>query len=95
MPIERSLPPAHVAGLSRKNSSRVFYIPKDEFESIEEWHSNQSRNYLVGIIHFSKLQNTRWWKENEVSLILYPEAIIESLEISKVKKRSLELGMSV
>ena len=70
-------------------------IPKEEFESIEEWHSNQNRNYLVGIIHFSKLQNSTWWKENEVSLILYPEAVIESLVLVKLKKRSLELGMSV
>ena len=33
------------------------YIRKDDFESIEEWHSNDQSNYLIGVIHFEKLQD--------------------------------------
>ncbi|MGN6531500.1 MAG: homoserine dehydrogenase [Ginsengibacter sp.] len=68
------------------------HIRKDDFESIEEWHSNEQINYLVGIIHFDKLKNSIWWKKNNVSLILTADPIIESLDIVKLKKRSLELA---
>jgi homoserine dehydrogenase len=68
------------------------HILKDDFESIEEWHSNEQINYLVGIIHFKKLQQSDWWKKNNVSLILTADSIIESLDIVKLKKRSLELA---
>ncbi|MEJ7673679.1 MAG: homoserine dehydrogenase [Chitinophagaceae bacterium] len=30
-------------------------IPKEDFESILEWHADQERKYLIGIIHFTKL----------------------------------------
>lgn len=70
-------------------------VPKEEFESIEEWHSNDHNNYLVGIIHFDKLQKDKWWKENDISLILTADPIIESLDVARVKKRSLELAGSV
>jgi homoserine dehydrogenase len=68
------------------------HVRKDDFESIEEWHSNDHNNYLVGIIHFKKLQENDWWKKNNVSLVLTADSIIESLEIVKLKKRSLELA---
>lgn len=67
-------------------------VPREEFESIEEWHSNDQINYLTGIIHFGRLENSDWWKKNEVSLILTADPVIESLEVSKLKKRSLELA---
>ncbi|MDP4283330.1 MAG: homoserine dehydrogenase [Bacteroidota bacterium] len=68
------------------------HIRKDDFESIEEWHSNDQLNYLIGIIHFKKLQENDWWKKNNVSLVLSADPVIESLEIDKLKKRSLELA---
>ena len=68
------------------------HIKKEDFESIEEWHSNDKSNYLTGIIHFQKLKGSDWWKKNKVSLILSANPIIESLEIVKLKKRSLELA---
>ncbi|HUZ60168.1 MAG TPA: homoserine dehydrogenase [Hanamia sp.] len=68
------------------------HIRKEDFESIEEWHSNEEINYLVGIIHFKKLQENDWWKKNNVSLILTSDPIIESLDIVKLKKRSLVLA---
>ena len=68
------------------------HVPKDDFESIEEWHSNEQSNYLIGVIHFKKLQESEWWKRNGVSLILIAEPLIESLDVAKLKKRSLELA---
>ncbi|HEV8079481.1 MAG TPA: homoserine dehydrogenase [Chitinophagaceae bacterium] len=67
-------------------------IPKDDFESILEWHADQERKYLIAIIHFVKLKESDWWKTNNVSFILTPDPIIESMEIRDLKKRSLELA---
>jgi homoserine dehydrogenase len=67
-------------------------IPKERFEWIEEWHAQEKRKYLVGVIAFNELKNHSWWKENQVSLILTPEPIIEDIEIRKIKKKSLELA---
>jgi len=68
------------------------HIPKEEFEWIEEWHANESRKYLVGVIHFRKLKENDWWKKNNTSLILKPQPVIESVEIRNLKKKSLELA---
>lgn len=68
------------------------YVPREEFEWIEEWHANEARKYLVGVIHFKKLKNSTWWKENNTSLILTPQPVIESLELRNLKKKSLELA---
>ena len=67
-------------------------IPHEEFEWIEEWHANEGRKYLVAVINFNLLKNDTWWKENNTSLILLPEPIIEDVEIRKLKKKSLELA---
>jgi len=68
------------------------YIPREKFEWIEEWHADAKRKYLVGVIAFSELKNEKWWKENNTSLILTPEPVIEDVEIRKLKKKSLELA---
>lgn len=68
------------------------YIPREEFEWIEEWHANEARKYLVGVLNFNVLKETTWWKENNSSLVLLPDAIIEDIEIRKLKKKSLELA---
>ena len=47
---------------------------------------------LVGVIAFSELQRNNWWKENNSSLILTADPIIEDVEIRKLKKKSLELA---
>jgi homoserine dehydrogenase len=67
-------------------------IPREQFEWIEEWHAEQDRKYLVGVVAFENLKNNGWWKENNVSLILAPDPIIEDIEILKLKKKSLELA---
>ncbi|MET0392020.1 MAG: homoserine dehydrogenase [Chitinophagaceae bacterium] len=68
------------------------FIPRDRFEWIEEWHAQQDRKYLVGVVSFSELKNQSWWKENNTSLILAADPVIEDVEIRKLRKRSLELA---
>lgn len=68
------------------------HVPREKFESIDEWHADEERKYLTGIISFQELRNNTWWKDNNVSLILYPDPIIEDIDIRKLKKRSLELA---
>ncbi|MBK9571097.1 MAG: homoserine dehydrogenase [Chitinophagaceae bacterium] len=71
---------------------QLSYIPREEFEWIEEWYVQEDRKYLAGVIAFSKLTQNNWWKENNTSLILFPEPVIEEIETRKLKKRSLELA---
>lgn len=68
------------------------YVPRERFEWIEEWHAQEERKYLVGVIAFEELENNTWWKENNTSLILTPDPVIEDVEIRKLKKKSLELA---
>ncbi len=68
------------------------YIPRDEFEWIEEWHADADRKYLIGVLHLRQLTNNIWWKENGVSLVLTTEPIIDNIDIIHLKKRSLELA---
>jgi homoserine dehydrogenase len=70
------------------------YIPRDRFEWIEEWHAESDRKYLVGVIHFREIKEGRWWKENNTSLVLTPEPIIEETEVRKLKKKRLELQVN-
>ncbi|MEO5783401.1 MAG: homoserine dehydrogenase, partial [Ginsengibacter sp.] len=67
-------------------------IPKEEFEWIEEFFNGQERSYLVGVIHFNKLVKNDWWKQEGISLIAFPDSIIENLDVRNLKKRSLELA---
>jgi len=67
-------------------------VPKDKFEWIEEWHAENERKYLVGVIHADELLKNDWWRQNGISLILKPDPIIEDVEIRKLKKKSLELA---
>ena len=67
-------------------------INKEEFEWIEEWHNEFKHSWLVAVIHAEKLFKTDWWKQEGVSLILCPDAIIENVEYKKISKRSLELA---
>lgn len=68
------------------------YIPRERFEWIEEWHAQEERKYLVGVLSFEALTESNWWKENNTSLILTPDPVIEDVEIRKLKKKSLELA---
>jgi len=68
------------------------YVPRDRFEWIEEWHSDADRKYLVGVVSFKELKENNWWRENNTSLILTPEPVIEDIETRQLKKKSLELA---
>ncbi len=68
------------------------YIPRERLEWIEEWHAEEDRKYLIAVLPFSLLKESNWWKENNTSLILTPDPIIEDVEIRNLKKRSLELA---
>lgn len=68
------------------------FIPKEDFEWIEEWHAQENRKYLVGVIALSKLKNNNWWRENNTSLIAAADPVIENIELRKLKKKSLELA---
>ncbi len=67
-------------------------LKKEDFEWIEEWHNEFNFSWLTGVIHAKKLFSAEWWKHPGVSLILYPEAIIENIDYKKISKRSLELA---
>ena len=67
-------------------------IPKEEFVSVEEWHSGNERSYLIGTIPFKSLLHHDWWKKNGTSLIVMPECIIEDMELQELKKLSLSLA---
>lgn len=67
-------------------------IAKDDFEWIEEWHNEQSNNWVIGIIHAEKLYRGTWWRENGVSLILTENPIIENIDYKKIVKQSLALA---
>jgi homoserine dehydrogenase len=68
------------------------YIPKEKFQSIEEWHADSDRKYLIGVIHFRDIKGQGWWRENGVSLVLTPDPIIEDMDVRMLKKKSLELA---
>ena len=67
-------------------------IDKPVFEWIEEWHNEFNRSWLIAVIHAKKLYTNDWWKQEGISLILCPEAIIETVEYKKISRRSLELA---
>jgi homoserine dehydrogenase len=68
------------------------HIPKDRFQSIEEWHADNDRKYLIGVIHFREIKDKDWWRENGTSLVLTPDPIIEDMDVRQLKKKSLELA---
>ena len=68
------------------------YVPREKFEWIEEWHADAERKYLIGVLPIQELINNTWWKENQTSLILTADPIIDNLDIIHLKKRSLELA---
>lgn len=67
-------------------------IPKEEFTSIEEWHSGNERSYLIGTIPLKSLLYKDWWKTNNTSLVLMPDNIIENTALTELKKMSLSLA---
>jgi homoserine dehydrogenase len=69
-------------------------IKKWDFEWIEEFHSTEKRQYLIGVIRFDKLREAEWFGNENVSVIVMPEGIIEKDAIVKrsIKKLNLQLA---
>lgn len=74
------------------STSDVCKINKADLEWIEEWHHESRHSWLIGVIHAEKLFVTDWWKQEGISLILCPDAIIENVEYKKISNRSLEVA---
>lgn len=70
----------------------ITQVPRDKFEWIEEWHAQEERKYLVGVISFTELKENDWWKKNNISLIVAADPVIEDIETRKLKKKSLQLA---
>ena len=67
-------------------------LKKEEFEWVDEWHNEFKHSWLIGTIHAEKLAANEWWKQEGVSLITCPNAIVEDVDYRKISKRSLELA---
>lgn len=69
-------------------------LNKWDFEWIEESHSTEERQYLVGVIHYTKLAEAVWFNSSSVSIIVMPCGIIEKEAVLKktMQKVSLQLA---
>lgn len=69
--------------------NRLLQVPHHLFEQVDEWSSNQKGCYVSGILHISRLEES-WWKNDYTSIIVYPDAIIESEQLPQ--KQAYELA---
>ena len=67
-------------------------LPRERFKHILEWSSNESRCHITGIIHFSELANSDWWKQPDISVIAYPESVTDNYTLHKLEHRVLEVA---
>ncbi|WP_132053551.1 homoserine dehydrogenase [Pseudocnuella soli] len=67
-------------------------VERNDFEFIEEAYLNDKRQFFIGVIRFDKLKEAQWLRKPQVSLLVCPNGIIESIELRQLKKRSLELA---
>ncbi len=69
-------------------------VNKWDFEAIDEFHSTQGRQVVIGVLHARQVMNAEWLQNEAVSLILLPNGIIEkgALLTKAMKKISLQLG---
>ncbi len=58
----------------------LFQVPNEKFERIEEWSSTDKRCHVIGVIKFSRLLDTSWWKRPNTSLILLPDAFVTDVK---------------
>ena len=70
----------------------LLHVPHERFDQILEWSSNEHRCHVSGIIHFSELAESNWWKQPGVSIILYPDAIRQNYEPRKATREELEFA---
>jgi homoserine dehydrogenase len=63
----------------------LLHVPHEQFERVEEWVSTERRCHITGVIHFSKLLESDWWRAPGVSLAVFPDSLSEH----PIKERSL------
>ena len=70
------------------------HVNKWDFESVEEHHSTPERQYLIGTITLKALKNSSWFYNEDVSLVILPDGIIEkeAQTLKTLKKLSLQLA---
>jgi len=61
------------------------HIPLQQFEWISESYEAVNRSYVTGVIHYSKLINTDWWKQPGLSLVLDADPIVEPAALNKIR----------
>jgi hypothetical protein len=64
---------------------KLFQVPQEAFSQILEWSSTETRCHVIGIIKFSRLVQSNWWKKAGTSLILLPEPFDNSYADKKEK----------
>lgn len=69
----------------------LFQVPNERFERIEEWSSNDRRCYVIGVIRFSKLTESNWWKKKNTSLVVLPDAFVGT--VTKKQKELEEIAV--
>ncbi|MDQ3682616.1 MAG: hypothetical protein M3352_06035, partial [Bacteroidota bacterium] len=69
-------------------------IELKDFEWVEEFYSQEARQYLIGVIHFKKLIESGWVNKESISLIVCPNGVIEEIYTRKAKKLSHQLAGS-
>ncbi|MEJ7912246.1 MAG: homoserine dehydrogenase [Chitinophagaceae bacterium] len=69
-------------------------INKHDFQWIDEWHSTQHRQVIIGLIHASVLMEAKWFQDVSVSVIVMPDGIVERevLSVKQIRKNSLHMG---
>ncbi len=67
-------------------------VPHERFHEIQEWSINQSRCHVTGIIYFPEFLKSDWWKQQDVSVILYPDSILDNYQPQKTKAVKAEFA---
>lgn len=60
---------------------RLHQVPHQLFTRIDEWSSRPDVCTISGLIHVSVLRN-EWWQHEFVSIILYPDPIVEAADVA-------------
>ena len=69
-------------------------VDQSDFERIEEFHSTEKRQYIIGQVHVQRLVQLSWLTDPNVSPIVLPDGVLEPDAIlqQNLKKVSLQLG---
>jgi homoserine dehydrogenase len=63
----------------------LLQAPHERFDRILAWSSSEERCHITGIIHCSELVANNWWQQSGISLILFPDGILDEYEPQKNK----------